>query len=201
MSIEEMLAGSPRQDELDAVTRLRNELADRADRAGTLDVAYRTVASPVGDLLLAATGRGVVRVAFLHDDEDAVLQGLSDQLSPRVLHAPRRLDGVANELDEYFAGTRHSFSTPVDLSLASGFRRSVLDHLPEIAYGTTASYARVAELAGSPKAFRAVGTACALNPVPIVIPCHRVVKSDGSMGLYAGGIAAKQVLLGLEAAA
>ncbi|MBM7785756.1 methylated-DNA--[protein]-cysteine S-methyltransferase [Tenggerimyces flavus] len=200
MSIEEMLAGSACQDELDKVTQLQDLLAVKAEDVGALDVAYRTVASPVGDLLLAATDRGVVRVAFLHDDEDAVLQGLSDQLSPRILRAPRRLDWVAIELDEYFAGTRHSFSTPVDLALARGFRRAVLDHLPEIAYGTTASYARVAELAGSPKAFRAVGTACALNPVPIVIPCHRVVKSDGSMGLYAGGVAAKKVLLGLEAA-
>ncbi len=201
MSIEDLLAGSPRQGELDKLARLQSALAAKAESAGALDVAYRTVASPVGDLLLAATDRGVVRVAFLHDDEDAVLQGLSDQLSPRVLRAPKRLDAVASQLDEYFAGTRHSFETPVDLALASGFRRTVLDHLPEIPYGSTASYATVAELAGSPRAFRAVGTACALNPVPIVIPCHRVVKSDGSMGLYAGGVAVKKVLLGLEAAA
>lgn len=201
MSIEDLLAGSPRQGELDKLARLQSALAAKAESAGALDVAYRTVASPVGDLLLAATDRGVVRVAFLHDDEDAVLQGLSDQLSPRVLRAPKRLDAVASQLDEYFAGTRHSFETPVDLTLASGFRRTVLDHLPEIPYGSTASYATVAELAGSPRAFRAVGTACALNPVPIVIPCHRVVKSDGSMGLYAGGVAVKKVLLGLEAAA
>lgn len=201
MSIEDLLAGSPRQGEIDKLARLRSALAAKAESAGALDVAYRTVASPVGDLLIAATDRGVVRVAFLHDDEDAVLQGLSDHLSPRILRAPRRLDAVASQLDEYFAGTRHSFETPVDLALASGFRRTVLDHLPEIPYGSTASYAAVAELAGSPRAFRAVGTACALNPVPIVIPCHRVVKSDGSMGLYAGGVAAKKVLLGLEAAA
>jgi methylated-DNA-[protein]-cysteine S-methyltransferase len=201
MSIENLLSAPPGPEDVDKLTRLRDDLASRAESAGALDVAYRTVDSPVGPLLLAATERGVVRVAYLHDDEDAVLQGLSDHVSPRVLRAPRRLDAVASQLDEYFAGTRRSFETPVDLALARGFRRTVLEHLPEIAYGRTASYAAVAELTGSPRAFRAVGTACALNPVPIVIPCHRVVKSDGSMGLYAGGVAAKAALLGLEAAA
>jgi methylated-DNA-[protein]-cysteine S-methyltransferase len=127
-----------------------------------------------------------------------VLAGLAGTISPRVLRAPARLDAAARELDEYFAGRRRSFDLPLDLRLAQGFRRSVLDALPGIGYGSTASYAAVARLAGSPAAVRAVGTACARNPLPLVIPCHRVVRSDGTPGQYAGGPTAKQTLLTLE---
>jgi methylated-DNA-[protein]-cysteine S-methyltransferase len=111
-----------------------------------------------------------------------------------------RLDRAARQLDEYFAGRRRRFEVPVDLRLAHGFRRTVLEHLPNIAYGTTATYAAVALAAGSPQAVRAVGSACARNPLPVVVPCHRVVRSDGTIGGYAGGSAAKHILLGLEAA-
>jgi len=164
-------------------------------------VAYRTVASPIGELLLAATGKGLVRVAFASEDHEAVLARLAAEVSPRVLLAPARLDVAARELDEYFAGRRSTFDLPLDLRLAHGFRRTVLTHLPEIGYGTTASYAAVAALAGNPRAVRAVGSACATNPVPVVVPCHRVVRSDGSLGGYAGGPARKQALLAIEAAA
>jgi methylated-DNA-[protein]-cysteine S-methyltransferase len=178
--------------------RLRERLVADAERDGILDVAYRTVDTPVGPLLLAATPVGLVRVAYGSPDE--ALSSLAEKVSPRILRAPARLDEVARELDEYFAGSRRSFDVPLDLRLASGFRRAVLDHLPDIDYGRTASYAEVAAAAGSPRAVRAVGTACARNPVPIVVPCHRVVLSDGSMGRYVGGEDAKRTLLGLEAA-
>jgi methylated-DNA-[protein]-cysteine S-methyltransferase len=165
---------------------------------GAADVTYRTVESPVGTLLLARTDAGLVRVAFAVQDHEAVLQSLSDEISPRVLESPGRFDDVAHELDEYFAGRRTTFDLPLDLRLLRGFRRVVVEHLPDIAYGRTASYAQMAARAGSPNAVRAVGTACALNPLPLVLPCHRVVRSDGSPGQYAGGADAKRLLLALE---
>ncbi|HYU03045.1 MAG TPA: methylated-DNA--[protein]-cysteine S-methyltransferase [Jatrophihabitantaceae bacterium] len=182
------------------LARLRDGLADRAVAEGLLDVAYRTVDSPVGTLLLAATPLGLTRVAFELEGYDAVLGRLAEQVSPRVLHAPARLDGAARELDEYFAGRRRVFDLPLDMRLAHGFRRTVLTHLRDIAYGSTESYAVVAAAAGSPAAVRAVGTACANNPLPVVVPCHRVVRSDGSTGQYRGGPEAKRQLLSLERA-
>jgi methylated-DNA-[protein]-cysteine S-methyltransferase len=179
--------------------RLHERLAAAAAAAGILDVAYRTVDSPVGPLLLAATERGLVRVAYRIEDHDLVLQHLSDRVSPRILHAPARLDATARELDEYFAGTRRRFDLPLDWRLSAGFRAAVLHRLPDIGYGQTATYAAVAALAGNPKAVRAVGTACATNPLPVVVPCHRVVRSDGGMGGYLGGVDAKRTLLDLEA--
>ncbi len=183
------------------LSRLHDRLARAAQADGILDVAYWTIDTAVGPLLLAATDQGLVRVAFAREDHDAVLQSLADRISPRVLRSPARLDAAARELDEYFSGQRHRFDLPLDWRLSAGFRRAVLGHLPEIDYGRTASYAAVAQLAGHPKAVRAVGTACATNPLPVVIPCHRVVRSDGSLGGYRGGPDAKQILLALEAAA
>jgi methylated-DNA-[protein]-cysteine S-methyltransferase len=185
----------------DQLAVLRERLAAAADRDGLLDVAYRTLDSPVGPLLLAATERGLVRVAFAGEGHDAVLQALADKISPRVLHAPARLDAASRELAEYFAGQRRRFDLPLDWRLSAGFRRTVLSHLPEIGYGHTASYAAVAELAGRPKAIRAAATACATNPLPVVVPCHRVVLSDGRIGNYRGGPEAKRTLLTLEEAA
>jgi methylated-DNA-[protein]-cysteine S-methyltransferase len=180
---------------------LRERLAAAADSGGLLDVAYRTVDSPVGPLLLAATEQGLVRIAFAGEGHDAVLQALSDKISPRVLHAPARLDPAARELAEYFAGQRRGFDLPLDWRLSAGFRRTVLSHLPEIGYGHTASYSAVARLAGNPRAIRAAATACATNPLPVVVPCHRVVLSDGRIGNYRGGPEAKRTLLALEEAA
>lgn len=185
----------------DDLRRLRERLAATAANEGVLDVAYRTVDSPVGPLLLAATERGLVRVAYASEDHDTVLQHLSDRISPRVLHAPARLDTTAHELQEYFAGGRRTFDVALDWRLSSGFRSAVLHRLPDIGYGHTASYAAVAQLAGNPKAVRAVGSACATNPLPVVVPCHRVVRSDGSMGGYLGGTEAKRTLLALESVA
>jgi len=139
-------------------------------------------------------------VAYAREDHDAVLQVLADKVSPRILHVPARLDLAARELEEYFAGRRRGFDLPLDWRLSAGFRRTVLTRLAEIGYGQTASYAAVAQLAGNPKAVRAVGTACATNPIPVVVPCHRVVRSDGTMGGYLGGADAKRTLLTLEAA-
>ncbi len=184
------------------IDRLRARLAAAAEHDNLLDIAYRTVDSPVGSLLIAATPVGLVRVAFDSEGEDTVLQSLSDRISPRVLNAPARLDTVAHQLDEYFSGHRHSFDVPLDWQLSKGFRRTVLEHLAvDIGYGTTASYGTLARLSGSPRAVRAVGTTCATNPIPVVVPCHRVVRSDGTMGRYRGGPAAKRALLDLEGVA
>ncbi|MGC5024900.1 methylated-DNA--[protein]-cysteine S-methyltransferase [Tsukamurella sp. DT100] len=185
----------------DALARLRARLAASAEADGLLDIAYTVVDSPVGGLLLAATERGLVRVAYAREDHDAVLETLAQKVSPRVLRAPRRLDATARELDEYFAGRRTAFDLPLDHALSHGFRQLVQSRLPDIDYGTTLSYKQVAELVGSPAAVRAVGTACATNPLPVVVPCHRVVKSDGGIGQYVGGVEAKAALLELESAA
>lgn len=179
--------------------QLHERLAAAAQRDGILDVAYRTVDSPVGPLLLAATDAGLVRVAYASEGHDTVLQALADRISPRILDAPARLDTPAWELDEYFTGRRRTFDLPLDWRLSAGFRRAVLTHLPEIGYGHTASYASVAGLAGNPKAVRAAATACATNPLPVVVPCHRVIYSDGRLGRYLGGPDAKRSLLTLEA--
>ena len=185
----------------DRLAVLHERLAAAADSGGLLDVAYRTVDSPVGPLLLAGTEQGLVRIAFAGEGHDAVLQALADKISPRVLHAPARLDAASRELAEYFAGQRRRFDLPLDWRLSAGFRRTVLSHLPEIGYGHTASYAAAAALAGRPKAIRAAATACATNPLPVVVPCHRVVLSDGRIGNYRGGPEAKRILLTLEEAA
>lgn len=182
------------------LARLRHKLEHDADAAGLLDIAYRTVDTPVGTLLLATTDVGLVRVAYDIEDHAAVLATLADKVSPRILRAPARLDDVARQLDEYFGKRRTTFEVPVDLRLAVGFRRSVIEHLRDVGYGRRESYATVAAAIGNPRAVRAVGTACAHNPLPVVIGCHRVVKSDGSTGQYVGGPAAKSALLDLEAA-
>ena len=190
----------PMTDE-EANARLHARLVAAAERDGVLDVAYRTIATPIGELLLAGTERGLVRVAFPRQGHDEVLATLAQTVSPRILRAPGRLDQASRQLDEYFDGTRTVFDLPLDFRLATGFRRAVLAHLPAIPYGHTESYAQVAAAAGSPKAVRAVGTACARNPLPVVVPCHRVVRSDGTAGGYAGGPDAKHALLALESAA
>ena len=184
------------------LTALHAGLAAAAQAAGVLDIAYRTLDTPVGSLLLAATDLGLVRVAYASEDHDAVLQNLADRISPRILHAPARLERIVIELDEYFNRRRHTFDLPLDWRLSAGFRATVLHHLAsDLPYGHTASYSTVAQLVGHPKAARAVGTACATNPIPVIVACHRVVRADGSMGGYLGGFDAKRTLLALESAA
>ena len=195
-----LLTGRPDAD-ADTVRRLQARLVASADAAGLLDVGYRSIDTPVGSLLLAATDQGLVRVAYAVEDHDRVLDQLATKVSPRVLRAPGRLDTAARELDEYFGGRRTSFDLPVDLRLSTGFRREVLAKLATIGYGSTASYTAMAVAAGRPKAVRAAASACATNPLPVIVPCHRVIKSDGTIGRYVGGEAAKRTLLTLEGAA
>jgi methylated-DNA-[protein]-cysteine S-methyltransferase len=181
--------------------RLHRRLEASAMRDGTLDVAYRTIDSPVGSLLLASTEQGLVRVAFEREDHARVLDVLATRVSPRVLRAPARLDQAAFELDQYFAGARSEFDLPLDHSLSHGFRQVVQRYLPTIAYGQTQSYAQVARQVGHPNAVRAVGTACATNALPIVVPCHRVIRTDGNLSGYRWGLHRKRTLLDRERAA
>ncbi|WP_306205383.1 methylated-DNA--[protein]-cysteine S-methyltransferase [Actinoplanes sp. RD1] len=183
------------------LARLHRTLTAAAEAEGILDVSYDVVDTPVGPLLLAATDLGLVRVAYEGEDHDSVLRALAEKISPRVLRAPGRLAEVRGQLDEYFAGRRRTFDVPLDWRLSRGFRQLVLRALPSVEYGHTAPYSTIARLVGNPGAVRAVGTACATNPIPVVVPCHRVIRADGSAGRYLGGPEAKKVLLALEAAA
>jgi methylated-DNA-[protein]-cysteine S-methyltransferase len=175
------------------------DLSQAAAAAGLLDVAYATLDSPLGPLLLAATPRGLVRLAYIdYTDADAVLENLASNVSPRVLAAPRKLDEPRRELDEYFAGTRRSFDLPLDWQLTRGFARRVLEATARIPFGATATYKQVATQAGSPRASRAAGNALGSNPIPIVVPCHRILHSSGGLGGYTGGVEKKRLLLGVE---
>lgn len=176
------------------------ELIERAGRSGLLDVAYTEVGSPFGSLLVAATPRGLLRVSFESESFDAVLEELARRVSPRVLRAPTRLDDVRKELDEYFEGRRRRFAVPLDWSLSVGFRKRVLQATARIPYGKVATYSQMAAKAGNPRAARAAGNALHHNPIPVVVPCHRVVRGGGALGGYGGGIDMKRSLLDLEGA-
>jgi methylated-DNA-[protein]-cysteine S-methyltransferase len=181
-------------------SRAAARLAARAAGEDLLDVAYATIDSPFGPLLAASTPRGLVRLAFPEESAETVLDRLASRLSPRILHAPARLDTVARELDEYFEGHRRAFDTDVDWSLVGPFGRRVLNVTSAIPYGGVLSYAQVAGEAGSPRGSRAAGNALGSNPIPIVIPCHRVLRSGGALGGYGGGLPRKRWLLELEGA-
>jgi methylated-DNA-[protein]-cysteine S-methyltransferase len=177
------------------------DLPTAAAAAGMLDVAYATTDSPLGPLLLASTEQGLVRVAYLEfADREAVLQSLADRVSPRMLEAPRRLDRPRRELDDYFGGRRREFDLPLDRRLMSDFMRRVLSATATIPYGSVSTYGAVAREAGSPRGSRAAGNALGSNPMPIVIPCHRVLHADGGIGGYTGGLDRKRTLLELESA-
>jgi methylated-DNA-[protein]-cysteine S-methyltransferase len=171
----------------------------RVAGAGLLDVAYATVDSPLGPLVVAATPRGLVRLAYTPSrDEGEVLEDLAGKLSPRILEAPERLDDVRRQLDEYFEGRRVDFEVPIDWSLTHGFTGMVLRQTARIGYGKTSTYAEVAGRAGSPRAVRAAGNALGSNPIPVVVPCHRVLRTGGALGGYTGGVERKEFLLRLE---
>jgi methylated-DNA-[protein]-cysteine S-methyltransferase len=172
------------------------DLTERAAAEGLLDVAYATVDSPLGQLLVAATPRGLVRLSYGAEGE--VLEDLADRLSPRILEAPARLDEVRRELDEYFDGRRSEFDLPIDWSLTRGFTGKVLRATARIDFGKTSTYAEVAGRAGSPRAVRAAGNALGANPIPVVVPCHRVLRTGGALGGYTGGVERKEFLLRLE---
>ncbi len=174
------------------------DLEGAARAAGLLDVAYATHETPVGRLLLAATPDGLVRIAYLDGEPDALLEQLARRISPRVLAAPRALTEPRRQLEEYFAGRRRSFDAAVDWRLTRGFTRRVLEITAAIPYGSVATYKGVAEKAGSPRGSRAAGNALGANPLPIVVPCHRVLASGGGLGGYTGGLERKLALLAVE---
>lgn len=176
-------------------------LTERAGAEGLLDVAYATADSPFGTLLLATTPRGVVRVGLPNQDPDALLEELAARLSPRVLAAPARLDDARRQLDRYFEGRLTRFDLALDWRLTDGFRRRAQRAIARIPYGRTRSYAEIARTAGNARAVRAAGTACGANPLPLLVPCHRVLRSDGFLGGYGGGPAMKRALLELEGGA
>jgi methylated-DNA-[protein]-cysteine S-methyltransferase len=168
----------------------------RAAEEGLLDVAYADLDSPMGPLSVFVTPRGLVRLAYgVADDE---LDDLAERLSPRIIAAPERTDAVRRELEAYFAGERRGFDVPVDWSLVRGFAGAVLHATARIPFGSVSSYRAVATDAGSPNAYRAAGNALGSNPVPIVVPCHRVLHAGGGLGGYTGGLDRKRFLLHLE---
>ena len=175
-----------------------NGFRTRAAEEGLLDVAYTSTDSPFGPLLLAKTRRGLVRVGLPNQDADELLVDLADRVSPRVLEAPRALDEVRRELDLYFAGELDRFDLPLDWRLSDGFRKRVLRAINRIPYGQTRSYTEMARSAGNERAVRAAGSACGSNPIPLVVPCHRVLRTGGALGGYGGGLPMKQGLLELE---
>ena len=176
------------------------DVSKAAAAAGLLDVAYATLDSPVGTLLMAVTPRGLVRLAYLDagEEEASVLEQLATTVSPRVLAAPRKLDEPRRELDQYFAGRRRQFELPLDWQLTRGFARRVLEATARIPYGATATYKQVATEAGNARAYRAAGNALGSNPIPIIVPCHRILHSGGGLGGYTGGLERKRVLLAVE---
>jgi methylated-DNA-[protein]-cysteine S-methyltransferase len=182
----------------DASRSAAEALAARAAAEGLVDVAYAVAPSPFGDLVVAVTRRGLVRLAYPNEEPGAVLEELAARVSPRVLEVPGRLDPLRRQLDEYFAGRRTRFETPVDLSLVRGFTREVLRATRWIPFGSVRTYRDVATRAGSPNAYRAAGNALGSNPIPIVVPCHRVVHAGGGLGGYTGGLERKVHLLQLE---
>lgn len=183
----------------DASPELDRLLAERAAEEQLLDVAYATIDSPLGPITLAATPRGLVTVAYEDPRTDTgVLEELARKVSPRVLEAPARLDAARRELDEYFEGRRTDFDLPLDWALTRGFTSKVLQATARIAFGATSTYAEVATEAGSPRAVRAAGNALGANPLPVVVPCHRVLRTGGAIGGYTGGLERKEYLLRLE---
>jgi methylated-DNA-[protein]-cysteine S-methyltransferase len=199
--LEKLLRQAPSGGDLD---RAVQGVIARAERDGLIDVAYASVDSPFGRLLVARTDRGVVRLALPkhrteHRSDDEVLEDLATYVSPRVLESPSQLDEERRELEEYFEGKRNHFDVPVDWKLTpAGFRNRALHAVARIPYGETRTYADIAEQAGNPRAFRAAGTACGRNPIPLIVPCHRVVQSGGGIGNYGGGPEMKRALLDLE---
>ena len=173
-------------------------LRERAAAEGLLDVAYASADSPFGPLLLAKTPQGLVRIGLPGEEVEATLADLAGRISPRILEAPERLDEERRELDDFFAGRRRGFELPIDWQLSHGFHLRARQGIAAIPYGETRTYTELARGAGNERAVRAAGSACSRNPIPLVVPCHRVLRSDGSLGGYAGGIEMKQRLLELE---
>ncbi len=197
--LERRLAAAALPDTPDInIARLRARLAEGAAEEGILDVAHGRYESPLGDLTLIVTARGLVRLSYPGEGIDGQLAEIADRISPRILDAPERTDTVRRQLDEYFAGRRQGFAVPIDWRLVRGFAGDVLRATARIPFGAVSSYRQVAAEAGSPKAYRAAGNALGSNPIPIVVPCHRVLHAGGSLGGYTGGLDRKRYLLRLE---
>ena len=177
---------------------LFGQLHDKAVAGGLVDVAYATIDSPLGMLLAARTKRGLIRLSYDGEQIDANLEHLAEVVSPRILEAPERLDDVRRELDEYFDGKRNRFDLTIDWSFSAGFVQRVLKATARIPFGSVSSYGQIAIKAGSPRASRAAGNALGSNPIPIVVPCHRVLRTGGAIGGYTGGLERKEFLLELE---
>lgn len=175
-------------------------LAARIAQEGLADISYATVDSPIGPLRAALSRRGLVRLAFAEESEESMLEELSRRLSPRIVLAPAKLDELRRELDEYFEGRRSRFELALDWALIGPFARRVLRRTAAIPYGAHSSYGEIAAEAGSPRGARAAGNALGSNPIPIVIPCHRVLHAGGGLGGYGGGLDRKRFLLELEGA-
>jgi methylated-DNA-[protein]-cysteine S-methyltransferase len=173
-------------------------LTDSANDEGLLDIAYAMSDSPFGPLLLAATPKGLVKLSLPGHDPEEALEDLAARISPRVLEAPARLDEARRELDLYFEGKLTEFDLPLDWQLSRDFRRRALRAIDRIPYGKTRSYTEIARSAGNERAVRAAGTACGANPIPIIVPCHRVLRTGGALGGYGGGLPMKEALLELE---
>jgi len=180
--------------------RLHSGLARRAADEGILDVAYGSYDSPLGSLTVMVTRRGLVRLSYPGEGIAGQLDELAERVSPRILQAPERTDAVRRQLDEYFEGERRTFEVPIDWRLVRGFAGEVLRATARIPFGSVSSYREVAAEAGSPKAYRAAGNALGSNPIPIVVPCHRVLHAGGGLGGYTGGLDRKRFLLTLEGA-
>lgn len=175
-------------------------LADRAAADGRADLCYATIASPLGELLLVRSRGGLARLHYLDGGLDEMLERLAAERSPRIVASAAALEPWQRELDEYFSGRRRSFEAPIDWHELSGFRRKVLRATAALPYGASASYKEVATAAGNPRAARAAGNALGSNPLPIVIPCHRVTHTGGGLGGYTGGLERKRLLLRIERA-
>jgi methylated-DNA-[protein]-cysteine S-methyltransferase len=195
--LEDILRGTTTPDP-DAEAAARR-LSRRAAEEGAADIAYCSVDSPLGPLLGATTSRGLITLSYvMGGDPDALLADIARRVSPRIVEAPARLDPVRRELEEYFEGARRDFEIPIDWTLVGPFARRVLRATARIPFGEVSSYAEVAGQAGSPRGHRAAGNALGSNPMPIVVPCHRVLRTGGALGGYGGGIDRKRFLLALE---
>ena len=198
MNANELKRLASRADGARGAAGARDAFVDAALASGELDVAVASVESPIGELYVAVTPKGLARVAFASEDRDEVLAELAERLSPRILESRRATDEVRRELAQYFEGSRTRFEVPVDRRMIRGIARDVLRATSRIPFGRTSTYSEIAERIGRPRAARAVGNALGSNPIPIVIPCHRVLRAGGALGGYGGGIERKQLLLGLE---
>jgi methylated-DNA-[protein]-cysteine S-methyltransferase len=180
-------------------SHLLEAVASAAVREGLADAVYTRVSTPIGRLLVVGGSEGLLRIGFEEEPEDDLLADIAARVGPRVVSSESEMAPARDELQAYLEGDRETFDLPVDLRLARGeFRRAALQKLMEIPRGEVVTYAELAARSGNPRAARAAGTACATNPIPVVVPCHRVVPGGGGVGNYGGGPARKVQLLELE---